>query len=263
MKIEKRLIAFSIIALMIGVASIVPLTFLMSARAETGPETWFSLNVPYAYLTANYTENLDGRDFYDLWHLIVLNFTLNSEAENEISDAQFEYYEVQIYTDKEPLWNESYFVGTNRTNSFDFEANMFHFVRNDWFDSNTTSGGTFQYQWNASSSAPLSAITGYSRGSRVTGSANPPQTGTALMAMALMEAETLYIDVRRIGLVTFNGNSTVVTLLENEVIQHIELTKYGDGFIYNNIFTEEQLSQVDPRDPLQSYSFLPSGLQKP
>jgi hypothetical protein len=258
-KIEKKLIAISILALLIGVSSVIPMLFLMSgtAKAETGPETWFSLDIPYAYLTANYTENLDGRDFHDLWHAIVLNFTLNSEAENSISDAQFEYYEAQIYTDKEPMWNESYFVGTNRTNSFNFEANMFHFVRNDWFDSNTTSGGMFRYQWNANGS-DISEISGYNSGNSVTGHAKPPPTVTALI-----EAETLCIDVRRIGLVTFNGNSTLVTLSDKEVIQHIELTKYGDGFLHNNMFTEEQLSQIDPRDPLQSCPLIPADQQKP
>jgi hypothetical protein len=37
-KREKKLIAYSAIALMIGVASIVPLVFLMSAKAELPPE---------------------------------------------------------------------------------------------------------------------------------------------------------------------------------------------------------------------------------
>jgi len=252
-KTEKKLVACSILALIIGVSSVIPLLFSMSgtAKAETGLEPWFSLDIPYAYLTANYTENLDGRDFHDLWHAIVLNFTLNPEAENEISEARFEYCELQIYTDKEPLWNESYFVGTNRTNAFNLEAEMFHFVRNDWFDSNTTGGGTFRYQWNASGSE-ISEIAGYNCGSSVTGSIKPPQT-----VVALIEAEILYIDVRRIGWVTFNGNSTVVTLADNDFIQHIELTKFGDGFLYNNMFPEDQLSQIDLRNPLKSCPFIP------
>jgi hypothetical protein len=248
-KIEKKLIASSILALIIGVSSVVPLLFLMSAKAETQPKPWFSLDVSYAYLAADFTENLDGRDLYSEWDSIVLNFTLNPEAENEISDARFEYFELQIYTDKEPVWNMSYFVGTNRTNSFQFEANSFHFMRNDWFDSNTTGGGMFTYQWNENGSAGISTISGSSTYSSPTGHSNPPQTFTALM-----EAEILYIDVRRIGLVTFNGNSTVVTLSDDKVIQHLELKKFGDGFLYNTLFPEDELSGIDLTAPLKSFN---------
>src|SRR3989304_8788760 len=105
MKIEKKLVAYSVIALLIGIASITPLMLLMTAKAETTPKPWFNLDVPYAYLKANFTENLDGRDIYSDWHAIVLNYTLNPEAENEIFDARFEYFELQVYTDKETVWN--------------------------------------------------------------------------------------------------------------------------------------------------------------
>lgn len=256
MKIEKKLVACSILALLIGVSSVVPLLFLMSAKAETAPKPWFNLNVPYAYVKANFTENLDGGDVYNYYRALVLNFTLNPEAENEISDAQFEYYEFQLYTDKEQLGNVSYFVGTNRTNSFTFDTESFHFMRDNWFDSNTTGGGMFTYYWNASSPPDLSTI------SSVLSSCIFPtgqETGDNLryneasrMVAALREAETLFIDVRKTGLVTFNGNSTVVTLSGNEFFQHLELKKYGDGFLYNALFPEDQLSQIDLFNPLKS-----------
>jgi len=246
-KIEKRLIVYSIVALMIGVASIVPLTFLMSAKAETPSKPWFNIDVPYAYLTANVTENLDGRAFYGLWHTILLNLTLNPEAANEIADARFEYFELQIYTDKEPVFNASYFAGTNRTNAFTFDIQSFHFMRDDWFDSNTTGGGMFTYNWDANVSVGMSGISGSNHGSTSAENFKTPQE-----VAALREAEVVYIDVRRIGLVTFNGNSTVITLSDNEVIQHIELQKFGYGFLYNTMFPEDQLSQTDPINPLKS-----------
>lgn len=267
MKIEKKLVACSILALLIGVSSVVPLLFLMSAKAETAPKPWFNLNVPYAYVTANSTLNLNGSDIYNYYRALVLNFTLNPEAENEISDAQFEYYEFQLYTDKEQLGNVSYFVGTNRTNSFTLEPTnrtnsftlypeSFHFTRDDWFDTNTTGGGIFTPNWNASSPPDFSTI------SSVLSSCIFPtgqETGDTLryneaprMVAALREAETLFIDVRKTGLVTFNGNSTLVTLSDNEFFQHLELKKYGDGFLYNALFPEDQLSQIDLFNPLKS-----------
>ena len=257
MQIEKKLIAISILALLIGVSSVIPMLFLMSgtAKAETMPKSWFNLNVPYAYLAANSTLNLNGTDIYNYYQALVLNFTLNPEAENEISDAQFEYYELQLYTDKEQLWNVSYFVGTNRTNSFTFDPESFHFMRDNWFDSNTTGGGMFNYNWNASSKPDLSIISSISSYSGPAGQ----ETGDNLrynkaprMVAALREAETLFIDVRKTGLVTFNGNSTLVTLSNNEFFQHLELKKYGDGFLYNALFPEDQLPQVDLFNPLKS-----------
>jgi hypothetical protein len=44
----------------------------------------------------------------------------------------------------------------------------------------------------------------------------------------------------------------VVTLSGTEVIQHIQLQKFGDGFVYNTLFPEDQLSQIDPLNPLKS-----------
>ncbi|MBN1244103.1 hypothetical protein JXA31_00750 [Candidatus Bathyarchaeota archaeon] len=257
MKIEKKLIASSILALIIGVSSVVPMLFLMSgtAKAETTPKPWFNLNVPYAYLTANSTLNLNGKDIYNYYRALVFNFTLNPEAENDISDAQFEYYELQLYTDKEQLGNVSYFVGTNRTNSFQYEADSFHFIRDPWFDSNTTGGGMFTY-WNTSNPPDLSTIssvlsshispTGHETGDNLRNNEAPR------MVAALKETETLFIDVRKTGLVTFNGNSTLVTLSSNDFFQHLELKKYGDGFLYNALFPEDQLSQIDLFNPLKS-----------
>jgi hypothetical protein len=249
-KIEKKLIASSILALIIGVSSVVPLLFLMSgtAKAETQPNSWFNLEVPYAYATANSTLNLDGRNIYNYYQALVLNFTLNPKAENEISDAQFEYFELYYYTDKEQLWNVSYSVGTNRTNSFIFDSESFHFMRDNWFDSNTTGGGMFNPNWNASSSPDLSIISSISSYSGPAGQEtgdNLRHNEASRMVAALREAETLFIDVRKTGLVTFNGNSTLVTLYGNELVQHLELKKYGDGFLYNALFPEDQLSQID------------------
>jgi hypothetical protein len=232
--------------------------FLMSAKAEAAPKPWFNLDMPYAYVKANFTLNFEGQDVYNYYRALVLNFTLNPEATNEISDARLEYYELQFYTDKEQLGNVSYFVGINRTNSFTFDKESFHFMRDNWFDSNTTGGGMFYSYWNASSPPDLSIIfggvssyicpTGQETGDNLRCNEAPR------MVSALREAETVFINVRKTGLVTFNGNSTLVTLSDNSLFQHLELTKYGDGFLYNALFPEDQLSQVDLLNPLKSLS---------
>ncbi len=56
MKIEKKLIACSILATIIGISSVLPLVFLMPATAKANfatvadsSESWFSINIPYSY----------------------------------------------------------------------------------------------------------------------------------------------------------------------------------------------------------------------
>ena len=69
---EKKVITLSVIALMIGIATIVPLAFFMSARAETVfDKPWFNFNVPYAYLKANTTDFHNGTSAYGHWQSIV------------------------------------------------------------------------------------------------------------------------------------------------------------------------------------------------
>lgn len=256
MKIEKKLIAYSAIALMVGIASIAPLVFLMSAKAEPAPKSWFNLNVPYAYVKANFTENLNGTDVYDYMRAFVFNFTLTPEAENEIADARFEYYELQLYTDKEQLGNVTIFVGTNRTNSFTLDPESFRLTlatADNCFDSNATGGGVFTPYWNKNSPPDFSSIySGVSGYSGPTGHFASSQNEPVKMVTALDEAETFFVDIRKIGLVTFNANSTSFTLPENEFIQHLELKKYGDGFLYNGLFSEDQLVQIDLLHPYES-----------
>lgn len=169
MKTEKKLIAYSAIALLIGVASIAPLLFLMSgtANAETTiDKPWFNLNIPYAYWTANTTENPNGTVTYREWYIMSFNLTLNPEAAKQVADARIEYYQLQIYTDKAPIENLTYFVGTNRTDAFAFDSieasfHSFHFMRDNWFDTNTSGGGMFGGNFSGNE---MSAISGSTSG---------------------------------------------------------------------------------------------------
>jgi hypothetical protein len=63
------------------------------------------------------------------------------------------------------------------------------------------------------------------------------------------EPETITISIRALGWITFNGNSTIATLANGEEMARIQLEKFGDGFIYNNLLSEDQLSQIDLLNP--------------
>jgi hypothetical protein len=101
-KIEKKLIALSIFTIMVGVASIVPLYFSLSATAET-PRPWFSIDIPYAYFETrdgaiNYSNPM-GDTINTSDHAVVserigyvLDLTLNANLKEEADDARYEYY---------------------------------------------------------------------------------------------------------------------------------------------------------------------------
>lgn len=240
MKIEKRLLIYSLIAISVGATSIAPLVFLMSTKAETTPKPWFTIQVPYAYWRASENSTTEGFSFREE-HVIVFNSTLNHE--NDVSDARLEYFRIEVYSDKGPIANMSYFIGANRTPTFEFNATDFHFMRKGWFDTNDTrrggGGGVFAYCWNEQGSI-LTRLGGGSSGT----SHSREKT-----VSVLTEAETIYIDIRRLGYVTFKGNSTIVDLASNEVILHIQLKKFGNGFLYNALFSEDELSEIDLLNP--------------
>jgi hypothetical protein len=254
MKAEKKLIAFSVLSLIVGIACIVPVAVLMSvsgaAKAETTVEPWFNLNLPYAYLTANSTTFPNGTFSYGAWHALIPNSTINIDtAAGSTADAQIDYFQIQIYSDTGPIENITSHFGTNRTSDFDFSP--YSFMVNDWFGSNISRGGGAFWFGPASdynSNYPLAVQSGSSSGrgplelNNIT--YNAPQR-----VLNIENAQTVYIDVRRLGSVTFNGNSSVITLANGEVLQHIELQKFREGFLYNNYFPADQMSQIDPNAP--------------
>ncbi len=260
MKTEKKLIAYSAIALLIGVASIAPLLFLMSgtAKAETTlNKPWFNLNVPYAYLEAgngslemspgptNFTiQNVDRPNFEYERSMVVVNFTLNVDLKNEPDDRS-EYFQIQIDSDKGPIENITYSFGSYGASiaSAEFlKPENFHFDRSNWFDSNVTAGALYMLH-NFSYTSQLWPI-GQS------GSGTIGHSSSSKIASAIKEANTIFITVHRLGWVTFSGNSTVVTLSDNGVVAQIQLNKFGNGFLYNTLIPEDTLSQIDPNYPL-------------
>jgi len=55
----------------------------------------------------------------------------------------------------------------------------------------------------------------------------------------------------RVGIVTFSGNSTTVTLTNNELVDQIQLEKYGEeGFLYNDLVPDEELAEIDLLKPI-------------
>jgi hypothetical protein len=257
MKLEKKLILCGILAITIGIAAIVPLAFFMTpTQAQTNLSTpWFNINVPYASWTTSVTNgtseylygvgNIDGIVTYNSTYSIILKFTVNPSAVTTLANARVEYYQIQVYSNLGQVENVTEFYGANCTGNAD-PSSSFNFDTPDWFNT-TGSGGTFIGNFNGTLNNQLSINgIGGSSGSSSFANSSLPQD-----FLNGRNARVLYIDVRRLGYVTFDGNSTIVTLSNNEVVQHLELTKYGDSFIYGTN-PLNQMSQIKPLVPSQN-----------
>jgi hypothetical protein len=85
MHVEKKLVAWSILAIVIGVATFVPLEYMMTGQAEAKAQTitpWFNVSIPYADVNlydsgGNDTMTWDGAMFQ-----AIANFTLTPDAIN-------------------------------------------------------------------------------------------------------------------------------------------------------------------------------------
>ncbi len=70
------------------------------------------------------------------------------------------------------------------------------------------------------------------------------------MFLTLESRETVFVRVSRLGLVTLKGDSSeAVVLSEPEVVAEAQLEKFGDGFLYNTIISEDKLSEIELFNP--------------
>jgi hypothetical protein len=229
MQIEKRLIACSILAIAIGIATIVPLEYMMGAEAQVNAELpkvepWFNVNVTYAYCNPNQNGGNNTMTFDGAMIQAVANFTVTPNALKD-ADAQIEYYQFAVSSDQGPIVNMGYYIV--------IEANQdivtgigpgITFANGLTYNGPATNGGqAINYaEWN--SSYTLGFVSDYIFS---TNGNDTPQAVTALR-----NAQTLYIDVSKVCTVTVNGNVTVTTPASHDILQHIELTKIGSEFVY-------------------------------
>jgi len=183
--------------------------------------------------------------------MLMLNLTLNIDTTNEASDGRVEYYQIDISSDKELIETMHFFIGTNSNSSFTFHdlLDNIHFFRNDWFDTDQFNpkfgggGGLLSYNWTA----------GFSRlwPEGGAGEGTLGRSGTAGRVSALREAQIITITVYRLGWATFTGDSTIFTSTNNEIVDQIQLEKFGDdGWLYNDLIPADELADTDLLRPL-------------
>ncbi len=261
MQMEKKLIACSILAIAIGIATIMPLEFLMNAEtvaAAPNVEPWFNVNVPYTYINldksgANDTASWNGVNIQG-----IANFTLTPAGSDlQGADAKIEYYQFEISSNQEPIVNISYsvalsvekFPAGDKINNIPgipgggYMAIIGEGNNQFLFANGVTYNGIPNYDGYCSGDTTLYHIVGDNLAS---GTVN--QTfitavfGSYIMnyngdnsnhaITQLRDAKTLSIDVSRICSVSYDGNVTVSIPSTNQVLQHIELTKADNGWVY-------------------------------
>lgn len=251
MTTEKKLIACSLLVIVIGVCSILPLGVLMATptKAEaSSEEPWYEVDVTYSYWEAKngtfedyeYPDyvNTNETEVESVGYLALLNFTLTADIENVDADARIEYFVIELSSETGVITNDFTFIGTNISPSF--RIGDFHFGRDGWFDTSNMSGsGLLKYNW--------------TNGDSILWTASSGSTGTIMEdseVSKIRKAEELFITVYRLGWVSFSENSTLVTLTDKIIVNQIQLQKYGEGWLFNNIIPEEELPTTDLWKPI-------------
>jgi hypothetical protein len=232
--VEKKVILFSILAIAIGIATVIPMEFLMAAQAQENVqqasarlptvEPLFNVNVTYAYcnpnkISQNDTMTLNGSDIE-----AIVNFTLNPTAIPN-ADAQIEYYQFAVSCDQGPIANMTYYVAEDPNNNTVVVIGPGIVALSYGLTSGPVPSNNQGLNYNPLNSGfTTGLVSDYIFG---TDPNNLPQ-----VVNDLRNAQTLYIDVSKISTVTVVGNSTVTTPASNQILQHIVLTKTGNEFVY-------------------------------
>ncbi len=117
--VEKKVILCAVLAIAIGIATVIPMEYLMAPQAQANAQQtygnpWFNVNVPYAYYIANETKT-SASISYGEGYYIALQITTNPDAIKTLPDARMEYYLIQVYSDQGPIENFTYVISANCT----------------------------------------------------------------------------------------------------------------------------------------------------
>lgn len=233
MRTEKQLIAYGAIAVLIGIAAIMPLFFLMTEKSPPylDDKPPFSIDVTYAYVGDYWNNNsVTASQSYGWAFSLAFTTSPNFDFKTTSFDAVYVYYTAEISSEKGLVGNGTFHSGAIIAN----HARVFNsslYQSNQFFNSNSSkySGGSGGY----GNGTSQGFINGFAKD----------------LNRTLGKPETVMITVRRLGWIIFIENSTITHQANLDVILQIPLQQYGDGFIYNNLFTEEELSRINPVMP--------------
>jgi len=194
--------------------------------AEEEPNRLFDIQIEYAYAES---QSADGVSEDEPVFYVVLNYTLISEVDS--CDAIYEVHQIEVYSDKGSIGNVTKAQGIMFNHSVSTLMQGMSLNFDEFADYGDVTSGA-------------------SGGWPVNESALQFFVGEKTSIHDFGDVETIYVRVRRLGLITLkDGSSEVVVLSEPEVVAQTQLHTFGDGFLYNNIIPEDQLEEIDLFNP--------------
>jgi hypothetical protein len=264
MKIGEKMFPGSIVALLLGVFLAAPLLYTNVAiePVAAGSEQLLDAELTYAYIeqiTGTYvpyggflpdSENPNATEpgLPKTNYFVAFNLTRLSE-DVDPCDAKLLVYLVKFYSDNGLVGNLGIFEGiiynsdlvtvpeSENETSEDLRHNfdlLLEIFKNDMFGEHHHGflqlGGSFG-TWDVGESR-IGASSGF-------------------WDSSFEEPETIFASVNLLGWIALRGNSTDTVILEEpEVVAEAQLEKFGDGFLYNTLIPEDDLSDFDPLNPL-------------
>jgi hypothetical protein len=231
MQIERKLILCSILAVTIGIATIVPLAFFMTpaqAQTDTNDQPQFSFDLSYAYVRNCWDNSTLTNDTYGWAFALAFKTSPNFNVSDIDSKVIYETYRAELSSENGSIGNItlSTYAKSNTIPPMNFSLYL-----DGWynFTENKGSGG----------------LSGWDNGTS-TGFRNGPGENWDLSSGI---PEMLTITVYRDNWIIRNGNSTEIHKASPEAIQQIQLQKYGNGFLYNTAIPQNELDQINPFFP--------------
>jgi hypothetical protein len=223
---ERKPILLGIFAILVGITTILPLEYLMSPHiAQAASAPWFNVNVFYAYCNPNQNGGNSSVSFYGSYIQAVVNITLTPYAMKD-ADAQIEYYQFAVSSDQGPIVNVTYYVVQSTQDAITSISGTgtISFANGLTYSGHPSNGGQVINRDVSNNSFTLASVDDYIF------TIDPNDVPQAVTE--LRNAQTLYMDMSNVCTVTVNGNVTVTTPANPEILQHITLTKTGSIFVY-------------------------------
>ena len=224
-----------------------PALTIPAVEAEESTENLFSVSLPYCYFA---TKNGTFEDVADPLVFdsdesnkescglsLVLNCTLLDYPENQSIGAVADYYKIVAKSDKVTIMKRSKSMAISKSDSFSERISEFNRdSRDTYFGTYAMSGGGFTARnWTVGESQliPQASI------ASSTNTYNPT-------AQAIKEAQTITVSIYYLGTVIFTENTTEVLTEPNlTVVEQIQLKKYYEGWLYNTLIPETELSETN------------------
>ena len=254
MQVEKKLVTYCLVALIFGIVALLPITYFTGSNMVAEGKSWYEVDMPYVYIDLyNVGKNATTTSWDGAYVTVVTNFTLTPEARVlKGVDAHIEYYMFHVYSEQGSIVNISYSVAMSRGTKWVPDEplnvvgitgggnNCWNFADGSTFDGNIVLGESHQcgggINRNFFPDEPAEEYVYTSIGTFI-GDSGDGEKSTMDALDALRNAQVIYIEVSRVCVVSYtenpqhNSSSTKVTLVNEDGLGYIELTRTAEGFV--------------------------------